>query len=355
MTLRMTSLLSSGALGAALLLAPPLFAQTSTAQKATAEAYFDDALRAMKTGQYAEACAKLEASQRLDPAVGTLLYLGECYEKRGRTASAWVTFRDAEALARSAGQPQRAEMARVHAERLQAGLSRITVEISPEARATAGLQIRCGSVPIDPSLPGAAVPVDPGEVIVEASAPGYAALSRSVTVAPGSKVSVTIPALTRLTTPAAGAPPAEAPTSSPPAPSPASAPSPGPTAPAAGPVQELPPPETQSLVLPLTLGAIGLVGIGVGSVFGVKSIENAGDARDSCPGGACREERGETLMNRARTQANVSNVAFAVGAAGVAAGIIVYVLGRPKQAEAGLDIAPWVSQSQAGLSLEGRL
>ncbi len=44
-------------------------------------------------------------------------------------------------------------MARVHAERLQAGLSRVTVEISNEARALSGLTVRCGSVPIDPALP----------------------------------------------------------------------------------------------------------------------------------------------------------------------------------------------------------
>jgi len=349
------STLRLGALGALLLIAQPLSAQTSTAQKATAEAYFDDALRLMKTGSYAEACAKLEASQRLDPAVGTLLYLGECYEKRGRTASAWVTFRDAEALARSAGQTQRAEMARVHAERLQAGLSRVTVELSTEARATPGLQVRCGSVPIDPALPGAPIPVDPGEVVIEASAPGYTTFTRSLNVAAGARLTATIPALARS---AATAPkPVPVPESTPatPSPMPVAAPSPSepvPVSPSAPPRS----PPSQSLAVPITLGAVGVVGLAVGAVFGIKSIGNASDAKDLCPNGQCNEARGESLMDDARTQARVSNVAFAVGVVGLASGVIVYVLGRPAKVEqARLGVTPWLGPAQAGLSLQGRL
>src|ERR1041384_6675531 len=163
-------------------LALPAAAQTNTAQKATAEAYFDDALRLMQQSNFAEACSKLEASQRLDPAVGTLLYLGECYERRGRTASAWVTFREAEALARATSQPPRAEMARARVDRLQPGLAKVTVEVSAEARAIPGLRVLCGTVPIDPTLPGVALPVDPGELVVEATAPGYAPFTRTLTV-----------------------------------------------------------------------------------------------------------------------------------------------------------------------------
>jgi serine/threonine-protein kinase len=349
------STLRLGALGAALLMPLPAAAQTTTAQKATAEAYFDDALRLMKTASYAEACTKLEASQRLEPAVGTLLYLGECYEKRGRTASAWVTFRDAEALARSLAQPQRAEMARVHAERLQAGLSRITVEISSEARATSGLQVRCGSVPLDPALPSVPLPVDPGEVVVEATAPGYLPYSRSVNVAAGAKLTATIPALARQaaasatpTTPATASPATAPPQSV--APVEVAEPFSG-AFPSPLPAREPPP----SLVLPVTLGAIGLVGLGVGGVFGLKSISNASEARDLCPNGACSEARGETLMDSARHQAQISNVAFAVGAVGLAAGVIVFVLGRPKKVEQAVAVSPWLSPAQAGLALSGRL
>ncbi|HEY0463370.1 MAG TPA: hypothetical protein VGC79_04135, partial [Polyangiaceae bacterium] len=62
----------------------PARAEAGAAQKAAAESLFDDGLKAMKSGHFSEACPKLEESERIDPAIGTLLYLGECYEKVGR-------------------------------------------------------------------------------------------------------------------------------------------------------------------------------------------------------------------------------------------------------------------------------
>ena len=40
---------------------------------------------------------------RLDPGAGTLLNLGDCYEKSGRTASGWAAFREAVAVAHRTG------------------------------------------------------------------------------------------------------------------------------------------------------------------------------------------------------------------------------------------------------------
>ncbi len=66
---------------AALLLALPAAAQTSTAQKATAEAYFDDALRLMRSGSYSEACTKLEGEPAARPCGGYAPVLGRVLRK----------------------------------------------------------------------------------------------------------------------------------------------------------------------------------------------------------------------------------------------------------------------------------
>ena len=55
-----------------------LFLHTSAARgqdRAAAEAAFDEGRQLATNGRYAEACLRFEASERLDPAVGSLLNL----------------------------------------------------------------------------------------------------------------------------------------------------------------------------------------------------------------------------------------------------------------------------------------
>jgi predicted negative regulator of RcsB-dependent stress response len=75
-------------------------AAEDTATLAAAEAAFDAARKHLDAGELDQACAKFEASQRLSPAVGTLLNLADCHERAGRTATAWATFRSCATLAR---------------------------------------------------------------------------------------------------------------------------------------------------------------------------------------------------------------------------------------------------------------
>src|ERR1700712_2696749 len=92
----------------ALTIASPAMA----ADPAAAQALFNDAKQLMTTGRYAEACPKLEESQRLDPGVGTLFHLADCDEHVGKTASAWAAFLEVAAEAKSSGQPARERVAR---------------------------------------------------------------------------------------------------------------------------------------------------------------------------------------------------------------------------------------------------
>src|SRR6478672_5858918 len=102
---------------AAIAASPAAHAQTR--DPAAAEAFFAEGRTLLKQGRYAEACSKFEASQKLDPGNGTLMNLADCYEKSGRVASAWLSFREAAAAAASASQVARASHARARAASLE--------------------------------------------------------------------------------------------------------------------------------------------------------------------------------------------------------------------------------------------
>ena len=72
----------------------PALAETSASQRASAEALFQQATKLMDEKRYGEACEKLAGSQDLDPALGTMLYLADCYEHAGRSASAGALFHE---------------------------------------------------------------------------------------------------------------------------------------------------------------------------------------------------------------------------------------------------------------------
>jgi serine/threonine-protein kinase len=77
--------------------------------------------------QYETACPKLEQSQKLDPAVGTMLYLAFCYEMTGRPGLAWRMYRAAHAAAAAQGQQARMKIAQLRAALLEPKLTRVQI------------------------------------------------------------------------------------------------------------------------------------------------------------------------------------------------------------------------------------
>jgi len=181
-----------GALVLALALPPSAHAQTSP--QVAAEALFREARKLVDEERYAEACEKFAASQKLEAAVGTLLNLGRCYEKIGRTASAWATYHEAIAAANGSAQLDRAETAKLRAADLEPMLSRLTIVVSPEASAQKPMIMR-DREPVPSELWGVTVPVDPGEHVVQATAPSRKPWSATASVQARETATVLVPSL----------------------------------------------------------------------------------------------------------------------------------------------------------------
>lgn len=284
--------------------ASPSPAQAQPADNsATVEALFNEGKKLMAEGKVAAACPKFLSSYTLEHRVGTLLNLADCYEKNGQTASAWARFVEARTLAQRAGQAERADFAKQHAEALEPKLSRLTVAVG---HAPAGIQVTRDGAAIDAGVFGVAVPVDPGDHVVEVTAPGKIAWKGTAHVA-GAAASVTleVPAL------------ADAPVTPPPA--------------AGG--REKPIEASSGLggrrIAALALGGAGLVAAGVGAVFGVMALGKKNDASPYCGADGNANDcypPGATLRHDAATYGNVSTALIAGGGALVAGGIVLWLL-----------------------------
>lgn len=333
------------ALLVALASATPARAQTSAADKATAQALFDEGKRLMDAGQFAQACPKFADSEKLDPGVGTLLNLAVCYEKNGQTASAWATYKDAASAAANAGEAAREKYARDHAAALEPSLAKLTVTV---AAPVDGLQVRRDGEAVPSASLGLALPIDPGDHTVTANAPHYKSWSATVTVAKSATASVQIPALE----------PAPEPT---PAPVPAPTPSPG-TSP-----QQGAPAQPQTVIIyqgePQRRGGAnrfwgvfsivtGAVAMGTGTVFGFiaksqwnKSNDpNQGPSNNvpDCINDICTQN-GIQHRQDAQNIANIAQWVFIGGAVVAAGGIVLYVTapsGYEKPAQTTLSFSP---------------
>ena len=342
------ALCAAALLGASLAVAAPAYAQASAADRAAAEALFDQAVKLLESGDAAQACPKLEESQRLDPGVGTLLYLGDCYSRVGRSASAWATFREAEYAARSAGQSDRERIAKDLASRLEPTLAKVTVTVAqpvPE-----GLVVRRGSEELRSALLGTPVPVDAGEITVTAEAPGYEPYTATRKVADGDAVTLEVPALAKAATPA--------PTRAPDAASAAE-----PATQAVGSSATEPAEADRSTgsgqrTLGWILTGVGGAGLVTGGVFAALASSDDSAANDACrlDDPMLCDFEGVELADRARSKANAATIIGGVGLAAATAGLVlVFTAPSGSSASTGssLRLSAALGPDRAGLGVGG--
>lgn len=254
------------------------------ANAVAAEELFREGRELIEKKRYVEACEKLEASQKLDSAVGTLFSLGECYAAQGRNASAWFGFRNAAALAAARGDHRRVG-AQMKADALEPELAHLVIHLADRPE-----DVR---VSVDGGAIGAAaldspLPVDPGPHRVEA----HGAQSYEVTVqvsTNGVTAQVAIPSL--------------------------------------GPAR-LPPVWHAAPAWKRNLG-IGLAGAGaaavvVGGVLGLQAILRAGDVRSQCGDApTCPNRAAVHEHDLGNTYADWSTALIPVGLATAAVGVFV--------------------------------
>jgi hypothetical protein len=321
----------------------PARAQTGE-QVAAAEALFREAKQLIAEGRAAEACAKFEASHKLDPAVGTLLNLADCNEQIGKTASAWAQFLEAETLSRRAGSELRERVARERAAALEPRLMRLAIEV-PEQVRVAGLTVKRDGQIIDPAGWGSGFPVDPGEHEVVVTAPGKRDWTRRiVTDREGEQFEVTVTALQDVAPAAEPGPPVQA--AAPPAVA-------APPAPVAAPAEA--DDGSAQRTIGFAVGGLGLVGLGVGTAFGLIAKSNWSDA--NCSQGVCADPEAQQLSEDAGRNADIATVSFAVGAGALALGAVV-ALAAPGDREVAsarrsLQLGTSCSRYKAAVSLAG--
>lgn len=314
----------------------------SAADKAAADALFLEGKRLISAGDAEAACPKFEASLGKLAQLGTQLALASCYEKLGKTASAWGAFRAAASTARKAWDVQRQRFAEQHADALEPRLSRLVIKVEPGYRID-GLAVKRDGAEVMPAELGSPVPVDPGEHTIEAHAPGWSPWSH--------QVSVTMPGTVEVIVPALGKAPVKVEEPAP-APPPVVAPGPDPDRERA---------RRTRRTLAYGIGAGGVALVGTSLILGAVASSRWSDAQAHCRDNLC-DPTGVDLAGGARSMGHASTALFVVGTAAVATGIYLFVTAPARGGErapapraARRMVTPEIGSSQLGLSLQGEL
>ena len=287
----------------------------------------------LDAGKTVEACQAFESAKRLDfTAINLILRLGDCYERLGRTASAYSQYQQAASIA-AAAKDARQSTAEERVAAVEPLLARLGVAVAPGSTGAVGsvgaagvVVRRNGEIVVGEKLDGKPVPVDPGHYTFEAAATGKKTWTATREIVPGASVIVDVPALEAIVVAAPRAP----------------LPSPEGTA-------------STRRTVGLALGGVGLVGLGVGAAFGVKALSNlaASKADGHCDASSFCDDVGFQLRQDARDAATVSTVTLALGATAAVVGAVLWLTAPaepkgPARARASFSRSP-LSQVMTGV------
>lgn len=306
---------AAGLLGGVFLLASKSAAAQSApnSRGAQADLLVQQAHALLDTGRVDAACAKFEAAEALEIGARTLIQLGDCHQRAGRSASAWHAFLEAEALAQDKKEHELAQRAAERVAALEPKLNRI-VFVVPTTSRVPGLTVRLGANTVPPSDWGTAIPVDPGMQRVSASAKGYRAWSAEIdaTNGEGRRYPIDVPTL--------------------------------------APEQPRGDRGRAYRTAGVVTGSVGLAGLGAGAVF--SALSRGGDGQSTCAKGAV--QCAQNPSNKG-AYADAAAVSFALGGALLATGVTLFVLApsADNKEKHALRVAARYASSGGRVQLEG--
>lgn len=290
--------------------------------KASAEALFTEGRQLLDEGNLPEACPKLIESMILDPSISTMLNVALCHEKSGRIASAWSLYKQAEEQAAQANRVDLKVIAARRAASLEPRLARLIVVLDEPVR---GLSLKRDEITIEASFLGVAMPIDSGEHVITANAPGKKTYRAAISIEDGERAVVHIPALEP------GEPDIE------------------PKHPSAPPVSQepalaRPAPErgrTQR-ALGLAIGGGGVAVLGLSGVFALIGRDRYNTSLEHCREKNLCDSEGVSRRDDARLAGNVATVTGAIGLVALAGGVTLWLTAPPSspQNTTGILIAP---------------
>lgn len=292
---------------------------------AAAQILWEEGRDHAREGDFESACPKFAESQRLDPQLGTLMNLADCYSRIGKVASSWAKFVEAAEMAK-ARKDDREEEARTRAEELEPKLVRFEVVV---AEPVPGMTVYRGDEEVAEAMWGTAVPVDPGTFTVIAEADGYLVHEQEVDLTEeGGTVRVEIPPLE-------------------PAPDGEGAGSDRDGDGGGGDAMS-----TGLLVSGVVAASLGAIGIGVGGAFLVIAKGKDDDSLAFCEPDdpTLCSQQGVDLRDEARTSQTIGIAGLVTGSVLGVTGAALIVSAYLTEEDGGdVAVVPWASPAGAGL------
>ncbi len=300
-------------------------------QKAAAQVLFEKGRELVEQKSFAEACPKFAESLRLDPGLGTMLWLADCYENNGQTAAAWAEFKEAASVAALKEDPREA-VARRRIAAIEPKLSYLGI-VLPAGPSIPGLEVRRDGLAVSSTDP---IPVDPGIHAISATAPGRKPWNANVDVTSGraEPLIVNVPVLEVATVEPAAPPPSTTP--------PGDVTTPGDGARSGG--------WGTRRVVGASLAVAGVVGLGIGTALGLgakSALDDSNSGNHCLPDNEC-DATGKQSRNDAKGLATGSTISFIAGGALLVGGAVLFFT-APSERKTALVVVPSVSAREGGL------